>query len=76
MSEQLEFYVAQRAGQSAVVRRADGVLVGWVVRGQDGLLRVRMRGARAPLEVEGAATVPAALAAMQAARRSMARPLA
>jgi len=58
----LDFYAAQRAGATAIVRRADGAVVGWLVRGDDGLLRVRGRGDQLMVK-DGEHTVASALIA-------------
>jgi hypothetical protein len=62
MGSQLDFYAAARAGQTAVVRRVDGAVVGWLVRGGDGLLRVKGRGEVLGDDVAGSPTVPSAMA--------------
>ncbi len=54
--EQLRFYAADRAGQTAVIHRASGAIAAWIVRDGE-LLRAR-RGAWVSAAVE---TVPQAI---------------
>lgn len=61
LGPQLLYRIAARAGVNAVVRNADDRVLGWVVRGPDGLLHGRARGTEGRILEPGDMTVQAAM---------------